>query len=362
MKILTIVNRSFILVALMVLAVTACTTKTASPSEPRQLTLMTHDSFAISEPVIQDFEKENNAKVTILPSGDAGSALNKAILSKNSPIADVLYGVDNTFLSRALAEGIFEPYDSPGLANIPETFKLDPERRALPVDYGDVCLNYDKAYFSGKNLAPPQNLEDLLKPEYKSLTVVENPATSSPGLSFLLATISRFGPDKYLNYWKALRANDVRVVNDWNTAYYTEFTRAGGERPIVLSYSSSPVFELIYAEPPQDGAPTPQFSQPPTAAILSDDACFRQIEFAGILKGTKNRVLAEKWIDFMLSTTFQEDLPLQMYVFPVNARAKLNETFTKYLINPQNPAVVDPQEIAANREKWIQAWTEAVLR
>jgi thiamine transport system substrate-binding protein len=362
MKIRTMLNQSVIPIIFLALGLTACGALTTTPGEARQLTVMTHDSFAISEPVIKAFESENNAKVIILPSGDAGSALNKAILSKSSPIADVLYGVDNTFLSRALAEGIFEPYDSPGLANIPEAFKLDPERRALPVDYGDVCLNYDKAYFSGKNLAPPQNLEDLLKPEYEGLTVVENPATASPGLSFLLATISHFGPDKYLNYWEALRANDVRVVNDWNTAYYTEFTRAGGERPIVLSYSSSPVFELIYAEPPQDSAPTPQLSEPPTAAILSDGACFRQIEFAGILKGTKNRDLAEKWIDFMLSTTFQADMPLQMYVFPVNAQTKLNETFTKFLINPQYPAVVDPQEIAANREKWIQAWTETVLR
>jgi thiamine transport system substrate-binding protein len=362
MKTLTILNRSLFPVILLAAALTACSGHTSTPSGPQQLTVMTHDSFAVSEPVIKAFEQANNVKVTILPSGDAGTALNKAILSKSSPIADVLYGVDNTFLSRALDEGIFEPYDSPGLANVPEAFKLDPQLRALPVDYGDVCLNYDKAFFSSKEQAPPQNLEDLLKPEFKGLTVVENPATSSPGLAFLLATVNHFGADKYLDYWKALRANDVRVVNDWNTAYYTEFTRAGGTRPIVLSYSSSPVFELIYAEPPKDGTPAPQLTEPPTAAILSDGSCFRQIEFAGILKGTKNRGLAEKWIDFMLSTTFQEDMPLQMYVFPVNSQAKLNETFTKYLINPQNPGGVDPQEIAANREKWIQAWTEAVLR
>jgi thiamine transport system substrate-binding protein len=351
-----------LILALLMLVITACSTPTQTASGPRQLTVMTHDSFSVSEPVIKAFEQTNNVKVAILPSGDAGVALNKAILSKNSPIADVFYGLDNTFLSRALTEGIFEPYTSPGLANIPEPFKLDPQSRALPVDYGDVCLNYDKAYFTSKNQAPPENLEDLLKPEYKGLTVVENPATSSPGLSFLLATISHFGADKYLDYWKALLANDVRVVNDWNTAYYTEFTPSGGTRPIVLSYSSSPVFELIYAESPEDGTPAPQLSEPPTAAILDDGSCFRQIEFAGILKGTKNRDLAEKWIDFMLSTTFQEDMPLQMYVFPVNSQAKLNDTFTKYLVNPQNPAVVDPQEIAANREKWIQAWTEAVLR
>ncbi len=347
---------------LMVLALAACNASTPAAGQPRQLTVMTHDSFAISEPVIQAFEQANNVKVTILPSGDAGTALNKAILSKQNPLADVLYGVDNTFLSRALAEDIFVPYDSPLLADIPAAFQLDPRHGALPVDYGDVCLNYDKDYFASRNLAPPQNLEDLLEPEYKGLLVVQNPATSSPGLSFLLATIGHFGVDKYLDYWKALRANDVLVVNDWNAAYYTEFTRAGGARPIVLSYSSSPVFELIYAEQPQEGTPTPHMTEPPTAAITSNGSCFRQVEFAGILKGTKNRELAEKWLDFMLSTTFQEDMPLQMYVFPVNSQARLDDTFTEFLVNPQNPALIDPQAIADHREQWIQDWTEVVLR
>ncbi len=341
-----------------------CSKLQATPvsTEPQQLIVMTHDSFAVSEPVIQAFEQKYNAKVTILPSGDAGTALNKAILSKSNPIADVLYGVDNTFLSRALTEDIFDAYSSPLLADIPAAFKLDPDNRALPIDYGDVCLNYDKAYFATNKVAPPETLEDLLKPEYKGLTVVENPATSSPGLAFLLATIAHFGPDQYLQYWQALRENGLLVVNDWNSAYYTEFSRAGGAKPIVLSYSSSPVFEVIFAEPPKDGTPVPEQTEPPTAAITSAGSCFRQIEFAGILKGSKNRALAEKWLDFMLSKQFQEDMPLQMYVFPVNPQASLNEIFTRYLVNPQTPAAVSPQDIAANREKWIQDWIEAVLR
>lgn len=366
MSIMVSPTKSVILIAagFVFLTLLAACSRPPNPisSEPEQLTVMTHDSFAASEPVITAFEQANHAKVTILPSGDTGTALNKAILSKSNPIADVFYGVDNTFLSRALAEDIFEPYDSPQLANIPESFKLDPQNRALPVDYGDVCLNFDKAYFANKNLAPPASLEDLTKPEYKGLVAVQNPATSSPGLAFMLATIGHFGEIGYLDYWKALRANDLLVVNDWNTAYYTEFTRAGGTRPIVLSYSSSPVFEVIFAEPPQEGTPPRAETEPPTAAITSDGACFRQVEFAGILKGAKNQPLAQKWIDFMLSTQFQEDLPLQMYVFPVNQQAKLDETFTKYLVNPQNPAFVAPEQIAANREKWIQEWTEAVLR
>jgi thiamine transport system substrate-binding protein len=326
----------------------------ACRSGNRELTVMTHDSFAASEAVIQAFETQYDVKVKFLSAGDTGAALNKAILSKDSIMADVFYGVDNTFLSRALDEGIFQAYDSPLLAKIPAAFQLDAQNRALPVDYGDVCLNYDKAYFAKKELLPPQSLEDLVKPEYRGLLVVENPATSSPGLAFMLATIGHFGADKYLDYWKGLKANEVRVVDGWETAYNKEFSAFGGTRPIVVSYSSSPPFEVIYSDPP--------VSEPSTAVITADGTCFRQIEFVGILKGTKHRDLAEKWVDFMLSKQFQEDMPLQMYVFPVNQEAKLSEQFTKFLAEPASPAVVAPAEIAANREKWVQAWTEAVLR
>ena len=320
----------------------------------RTLTVMTHDSFAISEPVLQAFIDQYDIDVKFLKTGDTGTAVNKAILAKNAPLADVFYGVDNTFLSRALDEGIFEPYDSPQLVDIPDEFELDPQHRALPVDFGDVCLNYDKAYFAEKGLPPPEYLDDLLKPEYKSLLVVENPATSSPGLAFLLATIGRFGEQDYLDFWEGLVENDVLVVNDWEIAYRSEFSRGGGTRPIVVSYGSSPPFEVIYAETP--------IEEPPTAAVVSDDSCFRQVEFVGILSGTSNRGLAEKWVDFMLSPTFQEDMPLQMFVFPINDKTSLDETFVKYLAVPNKPADIKPEQIAAKREEWIQAWTEIVLR
>ncbi|MBN2148588.1 MAG: thiamine ABC transporter substrate-binding protein [Anaerolineales bacterium] len=331
-------------------------TSSAMPAtaESRTLTIMTHSSFAASEAVIAAFEAQQNVIVQILPAEDAGTMLNKAILAAGNPLADVLYGVDNTFLSRALEEDIFETYDAPLLTDIPQEFRLDEQNRAIPIDYGDVCLNYDIAYFEEKDLTPPGSLDDLLAPEYKGLLVVENPATSSPGLAFLLATISTYGADGYLNYWKELVANEVLVVSDWNSAYYAEFTRWGGNRPIVVSYGSSPAAEVIFSEQP--------ISEPPTAAIITSGTCFRQIEFAGILKGTPNRDLAEKWIDFMLSTTFQEDMPLQMFVFPVNPQATLDDAFNEFLFIPEKPAFISPQEIAANRAQWIQDWTEAVLR
>jgi len=323
---------------------------------PASLTVMTHDSFAVSEDVAKAFEQAENVKVTFLASGDAGAALNKAILSKDAPLADVFYGVDNTFLSRALESEIFEPYPSPALAGIPAEFRLDPSNSLLPVDYGDVCINYDKAWFAERNLPAPQSLEDLLNPELNGLLVVENPATSSPGLAFLLATVAHFGDPGYLAFWADLRDNGLVVVGDWETAYYTNFSASSGhgEQPLVVSYGSSPPAEVIFAETELEDAPT--------ASVIGPDTCFRQIEFVGILKGARNRALAEKFVDFMLGQQFQEDLPLQMFVFPVNSQAELPEAFVKFAQIPSQPASLDPALIAANREHWIAAWTETVLR
>jgi thiamine transport system substrate-binding protein len=333
----------------------ACVSQT-TPASPQTLTVMTHDSFSVSEDVVKAFEEANNAKVTFLQSGDAGAMLNKAILTKDAPLADVLFGVDNTFLSRALQAEIFEPYASPELANIPAAFQLDPSNRALPVDYGDVCINYDKAYFAENALAVPQSLEDLTKPEYASLLVVENPATSSTGLAFLMATVAHFGEDGYLDYWRALKANGVVVVDGWETAYYTNFSASSGRgpQPMVVSYGTSPAAEVIYADPPVDDAPT--------ASILGPDTCFRQIEFVGILKRTQNRPLAEKFVDFMLGKQFQEDVPLQMFVYPVNPSAALPEAFVKYAQAPAQTASLPPDLIASNRDRWIQEWTDAVMK
>lgn len=330
-------------------------TAESTPAQPEVITLMSHDSFSISEEVITEFEAANRASVEYLPSGDAGGALNQAILSKNNPLADVFFGVDNTFMSRALEAGIFEPYASPALKDVPDELEMDPEHRLLPVDYGDVCLNYDKAWFTERNISPPADLDALIDPTYKGLTVVENPATSSPGLAFLLATIGHFGEEGYLDYWQALRENEVLVVEGWEEAYWGQFSAASdGLRPIVVSYASSPPAEVYFAEEPMDDTPT--------GVVLADGSCFRQIEFIGILAGTEHRALAEKLIDFMLSKRFQEDIPLQMFVFPANQRAALPEVFVQFAEIPEQPAYVSPDLIETKREAWIEAWTEAVLR
>lgn len=333
-----------------ILLFTAC-----APQQSLTLTVMTHDSFAVSKEVVSAFEDANKVKLIFLPSGDAGTMLNKAILSKEAPLADVLFGVDNTFLSRALDAGIYETYESPALQSIPAEFKLDPLNRALPVDFADVCINYDKAYFAKNNLAVPAVLEDLIKPEYGNLLVVENPATSSTGLSFLFATVAHFG-DSFKDYWQAMKENGVVVVDSWDTAYYSNFSASSGKgpQPMVVSYGTSPAAEVIFAETPLKDAPT--------ASILGPDTCFRQVEFVGILRGTQNRAIAEKFVDFMLGIQFQEDVPLQMFVYPVQPNAALPEPFVKYAQAPVQIAVLAPEVIAANRDEWIRMWTDIVLK
>jgi thiamine transport system substrate-binding protein len=351
-------KRFLLVLSILLVLLVACAPKASSApttSSPQTLTVMTHDSFAVSTDVIQAFEQDNNVKVTFVKGGDAGAMLNKAILSKSAPLADVMYGVDNTLLSEALSFDLYEPYASPALKNIPAEFQLDSSDRALPVDHGYVCVVYDKAYFAAHNLTAPQSLEDLFKPDYKNLLVMENPATSSPGLDFLLATIKHFGDPGYLGYWKQLRANGLVVVDGWETAYYTNFSGSSGQgaQAMVVSYATDPAYEVMTAATP--------IAEPSIAAIVGPDTCFHQIEFVGILKGTQHLALAQKFVDFMLGAQFQADVPGQMVVYPVVSNISLPDAFTKFAPVPSQSAVLNSDDIAKNRTAWIQAWTDAVL-
>lgn len=323
---------------------------------PTELTLMTHDSFALSAESITRFESTNNATLRILRSGDAGAMVNQAILSREHPLADVLYGVDDTFLSRALDAGIFQRHESDGLSAVPQRYRIDPEHRVTPIDYGDVCLNIDLDAFGGEGEADvPANLDDLLDPSHRGQLVVEDPATSSPGLAFLLATVARYGDagaDTWRDYWTGLRDNDALVVDGWEAAYYVSFSGGAGEgdRPIVVSYASSPAAEVVLSDPPVD--------LPSTAAIL--DGCYRQIEFAGVLAGTDSPELAAAFVDFLLSPEVQEEIPLQMFVYPVLAGAALPAVFTEHAQVAPDPLSLAYDAIGRERERWVSEWTEVV--
>jgi len=329
----------------------------APSAGPATLTLASHDSFSVSEEVVAAFETQHNVKLQFLTLGDAGEALNKVILSRDAPLADLFFGVDNTFLSRALSDDVFAPYESPLLSQVPDDLELDPSHRLLPVDYGFVNINADKAWFAEAGLPLPATLEDLAKPEYANLLVVPNPATSSPGLAFMLATVAYFGEDGFLDYWQALRDNGVLVTSGWSEAYYEHFTvgsAGSGDRPLVVSYTTSPPADVLYAS---DGR-----TEPASVNISPEGATFRQIEFVGILKNSPRQELAQAFVDFMLDTAFQEDIPLQMFVYPANSGAALPELFVQFGQTPNQPAEVAPEMIEGNRDRWINAWTDLMLR
>ena len=323
---------------------------------PRELVVLTNDSFAIGEDVILEFEEANNATVVIQKAGSSGEVVIRAILEKGNPSADVLFGIDNTFLSRALRAEIFVEYESPLLENVPDHLVLDKTFHVSPVDYGYVNLNYDKEYLEQNNLTPPSSLEELTQPEWNGRLVVQNPATSSTGLAFLIATVSYFGEDDdydYLDFWEDLKANDLVVKDGWSDAYYADFSRYGGDQPLVLSYATSPAAEVVFSEV--------EITEPPTGNVLIDRATFLQIEGIGILDGSKNVKLAKRFVDFALDRRFQEDIPGRMFVYPVNSQAQLPDFF-EFAEVPTLPADIGPDTIDEKRDEWIDAWTEVVLR
>jgi thiamine transport system substrate-binding protein len=330
----------------------------AKSSDSKTVTLVTHDSFNASEEVLKEFTEETGYTVKVLKSGDAGVALNQEILTKGSPRGDVFFGVDNTLLSRALDNDLFTPYEAKGMDQVTAGTQLDPKHRVTPVDTGDICVNYDKKYFADKKLAPPQSFDDLAKPAYKNLLVTENAATSSPGLGFLLGTVATYGENGYQDYWKKLKSNGVKVVDSWEQAYNEEFSgsaggkKAKGDRPLVVSYASSPPVEVLYAKPQPAEAPTG----------VATGTCFRQTEYAGLLKGAKNEEGGKALLDFLISKEFQEDMPLNMFVNPVTKNAKLPELFTKYGVTVEEPTTVASDKIAKNREQWVQSWSSLVLK
>ena len=338
--------RKFVAATTTLLLVAAC--GGSEGGQPDSLTLIAHESFAggVTEGTFAAFIEDTGIEVEVIAAGDAGSMVNQAALTKDNPLADVLFGVDDTFLSRALDEEIFSVYRSPLLDKV--GIEADPSDRVTPIDFGDVCINYDKSWFDETGTPIPSTLDELRDPTYAGVLTVEHPATSSPGLAFMLATIDEFGEEGWLEFWADLEEGRVGVAPDWDTAYYSDFRPYGGESSMVVSYASSPPAEVIFATEPLTEAPTG----------VIEAGCFRQVEYAGILAGTEFPEAAGELIDFMLSTGFQETIPLTWFVFPVNEDAALPQEFIDHTIVPSDPARLDAATIAQNRDRWISEWVE----
>lgn len=329
-------------------------TDDSATESPTSVVLVTHESFVLPDELKAAFEKESGLKLVVRASGDAGTLTNKLVLTQGNPTGDVAFGVDNTFASRALDEDVFTAYDGDLPAGA-DKFLLDGDDTLAPIDQANVCVNVDTPWFAKKKLAPPQTLEDLADPAYADLFVLPGAATSSPGMAFLLSTIAEYG-DAWPDYWERLMANGAKLTAGWSDAYYVDFTQGGenGERPIVLSYDSSPAFTLTEGTAPG--------SKPDSNSKALLQTCFQQVEYAGVLAGADNPEGAQALIDFLLTPEVQAALPDAMYVFPVRDDVALPEAWATFAVQPTDPYSVDPAEIAANRDDWLEQWTEVTTR
>jgi thiamine transport system substrate-binding protein len=325
----------------------------AGCSQPTEqaVRMLTHDSFVLSDQLITQLKEDTGITLEIVSVGDAGSMVAGAILASGNPTGDLLFGVDNTLLARALEADTFASYESPELANVLPALRPGTDA-VTPIDYGDVCINIDDRWFAERDVVTPTTLEDLIDPTYQGMLVVQDPATSSPGLAFLLSTIARYGDD-WPNYWRALRDNDVQVSGSWSDAYFGAFSQAGGDRPLVVSYATSPPAEIVYAEEPK----------PETVSTsVMVDGCYRQIEYAGVLRGAANPEGAKQVIDWLLSAPVQADIPLNMFVFPAREGVALPQVFVDFAADVPDPLQLPPDVVSANLNEWLVTWGEVMDR
>lgn len=312
------------------------------------VTVAVHDSFALPEALLKEFTAATGCVVTVLKSGDAGQLTNKLVLTKSAPIADAVFGIDNAFAGRAVSQGVLAAY-RPVLPAGAQAHALPGAGagQLTPVDFGDVCVNVDSAWFAARGTTPPVTLDDLVKPDYKGLFVTPGAATSSPGFAFLLATIGKYGETGWADYWRKLMTNDTLITAGWTEAYTVDFSAGEGKgtRPVVLSYASSIPFTI-----PEGG------TAPTTAALL--DTCFRQVEYAGVLTGAKNPEGAKAFVAWLLTTPVQAAIPESMYVYPVAKDVALPPDWARWATVAPAPYAVAAETIDAHRDAWLRQWTD----
>lgn len=318
-------------------------------SKEKEVVLVTYESFALPKSAAAAFRKQTGARIRVVDTGDAAEMLTKALLSAGAPEGDVIFGIDNTLVTRALNSDLLVGMDPESTALVPPEFRLTGKAadKLVAVDHGDVCMNLDPSWFADRNLTPPSSLEDLAAPAYKGLTVISSPVTSSPGLAMLIGTVAEFGTSGWEGYWRRLKANDVLVRPSWSDAYYNDYTVSGGGRPIVLSYASSPPAEVVFSE----GKRTE-----PVSTVMGA-SCVSQVEYAGILRGARHPELAAKLIRFMLSPDWQVELPLSNFVYPVTD-VDLPSEFRRWAPAVPDPLSLPTEQIDSNRDKWVEKWRD----
>ena len=336
--------------SLRLLALAVLATTVSAQAAPDELRVMVHSSFSLPKPLLAQFETQSKVKLSIIKGGDAGEMLNKLILTRAQPVADVVFGIDNALVLKAQAAQVIEPFPNASLHGLAP---LALGHGVVPVDYGYVNLNYDKAWVAKSGVPLPKTLDDLTRPAYRDWLLVQNPATSSPGYAFLLATIAGLGEEKAFDWWAKMRANGLKVTKGWSEAYYTDFSRNGGKYPVVVSYATSPAAEVFYSKD--------KLTESPTGNLFVKGGVFRQVEGVALVKGGGQREAAAKFIEFLRSAPVQEALQTSMWMFPAEARTPRPEVM-RHGPEPTAYDSLSADVIADKGAQWVSRWTQVVLK
>lgn len=308
-----------------------------------RLVVYTYDAFpkGLEDLLVSHFDETYDVTVSLERFQDTGGLYNEVFLTQEEEGADLVIGLDNTYIGKALAEELFQPYRPDAIEAIDPELIVDDSFSLIPFDYGNVLLNYDSEAISD----PPSTWEELTDPRFEESIVLMNPATSSPGRNFLLLTIEQFGEDGYLEYWKRLAPNILTITAGWSEGYglYTQ-----GEAPIVLSYETSPAYHIAFED-------THRYKN-----LILDGVGYAQIEVMGIVDGAENVINARRGVDFILSEEFQSEIAMNQFMYPARREIELPDAFTA-VERPERTVFIATDRVDRQFDKWLSDW-EAVMR
>ena len=310
-------------------------------ADNKPLTVYAYDSFCgdwgAGPTLVKAFEQETGIKVNLVSAGDAIEMLNKIDLEGDRCPADVVLGITDDIADRSYK--YFDSYQSDVLSTIPDELEFDPEHRLLPFDFGAFAFVFD----SESNVRRPESLEDLTSDEYKGKVILIDPRTSSVGMGLLLWTYNLYG-DQHLDWWLKMKENALTIASGWSSAYglFTE-----GEAPIVLSYTTSPIYHVLNEN-------TTRYQ-----ALVFPEGHEATIEGVGIMKTSTQKDKAKTFIDFVL-TSGQVDIAIANSMYPVNEAIELPEAF-KWAPKPAKmfkSGTVGEEKTT----ELLNVWTEAMTK
>jgi len=310
----------------------------------KELVVYTYDSmvseYGLGPKIIPKFEEQCNCKIKMVSKGDAGQVLTTLVLEKENPKADVVIGLDNSLIQKAIEKKVLEEFTPKNIGIVPKDIGFYKKGFLTPFDYGFIAFVFD----SKKIEAELNEFDSLLDSRLEKKIVIQNPRTSSPGLALLFWSIEVYGDPGYKEFWKEFKPNILVVTDGWDES--AGLFRAG-EAPMYLSYATSPAYYAEFED-------INHF-----LAAEFEEGHYIQVEGIGIVKGTKNRKLAEQFIEFMLTEEAQKEIPFTQFMFPVNKNIELPKAF-EYAVMPDKKLELDPELIEEKQEEWISEWEKII--